>query len=107
MRWLGAALVCLALVALVTARAEEEKAAPKMPPAQERAKELTARMKEKLALTEEQVPKVEEINLRAAEAVDHAVALPGAGRVDRFQSVRNAQTERDNELKGVLTQDQW
>jgi hypothetical protein len=109
MKWLGAALVCLAMVALGSARAEaeEEKAAPAMPPAQERAKQLTDKMREKLALTDEQVPKVEAINLRAAEAVDHAVALPGAGRVDRFQSVRTAQTQRDNELKGVLTQDQW
>jgi len=46
-------------------------------------------------------------NLRAAESVDHATALPGAGRYDRFQSVKAAQAQRDNELKGVLTQDQW
>ena len=85
----------------------KEAEAAKLPPAPDRAKALTAKMKEKLQLTDEQEAKVAEINLRAAEAVDRATALPGAGRVDRFQSVRAAQTERDNELKGVLTQDQW
>ena len=107
--WFGAALACFLLAAPFVAFAEEAKEAEaaKLPPAPDRAKALTAKMKEKLQLTDEQEAKVAEINLRAAEAVDRATALPGAGRVDRFQSVRAAQTERDNELKGVLTQDQW
>jgi hypothetical protein len=39
--------------------------------------------------------------------VDEAIAVPGAGRYDRYQSVKALQNQRDNELKGVLTQDQW
>lgn len=105
--WLGAAVVCSALAMPAGASSEAESAAPKLPPAKERAKELTAKMKEKLALTGDQEDKVAEINLRAAEAVDAATALPGASRYDRFQSVKALQTQRDNELKGVLTQDQW
>ena len=102
------AALCLLPALSVVTRAEEEKtAAPKLPPATERAQALTAKMKEKLTLTDEQETKVAAINLRAAETVDHAVALPGAGRYDRFQSVKAAQAKRDNELKGVLTQDQW
>ena len=102
------AVLCLSLAAGSAWAAEEEKAAaPKLPPAAERAQALTAKMKEKLALTTEQETKVAAINLRAAESVDHATALPGAGRYDRFQSVKAAQAQRDNELKGVLTQDQW
>lgn len=100
---------CLGLVLVVTSvpAGEAEKATPKMPPASERAQALTAKMKEKLALNAEQETKVAAINLKAAETVDHATALPGASRYDRFQSVKAAQAQRDNELKGVLTQDQW
>jgi len=103
---LTTAALCLALV-LPAAAKEEEKAAPKLPPAKERAKELTKKMKEKLQLTGDQEDKVMEINLRAAEAVDHATAVPGAGRYDRYNSVKAAQKQRDNELKGVLTHDQF
>ena len=100
--WLGLAL------ALTSVAAEDtEKATPKLPPPAERAQALTAKMKEKLALNPEQETKVAAINLKAAESVDHATALPGASRYDRFQSVKAAQAQRDNELKGVLTQDQW
>ena len=99
--------VCLLPAASTALRAEDEKAAPKMLPAAERAQALTAKMKEKLALNAEQETKVAAINLRAAETVDHAIALPGANRYDRWQSVKAAQSQRDNELKGVLTQDQW
>ena len=106
-RLVGAAVLGLALGVLSAAAEDTEKPAAKLPPAAERAQALTAKMKEKLALTEEQETKVAAINLRAAEAVDHATALPGAGRYDRFQSVKSAQAQRDNELKGVLTQDQW
>jgi hypothetical protein len=105
--WLGAAVVCFALAVPAVASAEGESATRKLPPAKERAKELTAKMKEKLALSDDQEPKVADINLRAAEGVDTAIALPGASRYDRFQSVKALQTQRDNELKGVLTQDQW
>ena len=101
------AALCLLPAAPAVTRAEEEKAAPSLPPAKERAKELTAKMKEKLSLTGDQEDKIYKINLHAAESVDHAIAIPGAGRYDRFQSVKAAQAQRDNELKGVLTQDQW
>ena len=103
---LVAAVVCLALAAPAIV-AEETKEAPKLPPAKQRAKELTAKMKEKLSLTGDQEDKVAAINLKAAEAVDEAIAVPGAGRYDRYQSVKALQNKRDNELKGVLTQDQW
>ena len=73
--WLGMALVCVALT-LPAAVSKEEKAATQLPPAKERAKELTKKMKEKLELTGDQEDKVREINLRAAEAVDHATAVP-------------------------------
>jgi hypothetical protein len=105
--FVGAALLGVLLSVTPLVAEEAEKAAPKLPPAKERAEALTEKMKEKLALTKDQVKKVAEINLRAAEAVDHAIAIPGANRVDRFESVRAAQTQRDNELKGVLTHDQW
>lgn len=103
----GMAAICIALAMPAVAAKHEEKEPGKLPPAKERAKELTKKMKEKLQLTGDQEDKVGEINLRAAEAVDRAIAVPGAGRYDRFQSVKAAQAQRDNELKGVLTHDQW
>ena len=105
--WLFAAVVCVGLTVPSIASEDAEKEGPKLPPPKERAKELTAKMKEKLSLTGDQEDKVLEINLRAAEAVDHAIAVPGAGRYDRYQSVKAVQNQRDNELKGVLTHDQW
>ena len=99
--------VCLTLAMPAAAAKDEEKEPGSIPPAKERAKELTKKMKEKLQLTGDQEDKVREINLRAAEAVDRAIAVPGAGRYDRYQSVKAAQAQRDNELKGVLTHDQF
>ncbi len=101
------AALCFALVLPAAAAKHEDKEPAKLAPAKERAKELTKKMKEKLQLTGDQEDKVKEINLRAAEAVDRAVTVPGAGRYDRYQAVRAAQTQRDNELKGVLTHNQF
>ncbi len=113
----AACLVCFALAAPVIRAAEETKppaetakpqaTAPKhnLPPAEERAHRLTERMKEKLNLSEDQVPKVEEINLRTAKQTDTAVQA--STREDRQAKMRAAQEQRDKDLKDVLNQDQW
>ena len=114
----AACLVCMALAGPGLRAAEEttppagttkpQSAPPKhtMPSAEERAHKITERMKEKLNLTDEQVPKVQEINLRTAHATDAASQSAGT-RDDRMAKVRAAQQERDKDLKGVLNADQW
>lgn len=113
----AACLVCFALAGPVARAADETKmpaetakpqaTAPKhtMPPAEERAHRLTERMKEKLNLSEDQVPKVEEINLRTAKSTDTAVQA--STREDRQAKIKAAQEQRDKDLKDVLNPDQW
>ncbi len=122
---LGVALFCLALAGPAAAApaptgddpdqteepqtaAADEAPAPKRerPPAQERAQRLTDKLKEKLGLSDEQVPKVAEINLRAAKSMDATAGAPG-GRRGRLREVRSVQQQRDKDLKEVLTAEQW
>ena len=114
----AACLVCLALAGPAVHATEgtkppAESAKPQptpakrnLPPPQERAHRITEKMKEKLNLTEAQVPKVEEINLRTAQQTDAASQSTGT-REERVAKVRAVQQERDKGLKEVLNQDQW
>ena len=90
------------------AAVQEEPSAPEreIPPAEERARQLTEKMKEKLGLTEEQVPAVTEINLRAATQID-TIIHSGGSRRERLEELRSVQQQRDKELEKVLTKEQW
>ncbi|MCG8580161.1 MAG: hypothetical protein MI866_09605 [Bacteroidales bacterium] len=76
-----------------------------LPPAEERADMQTEMMKEKLHLTDEQVPQVKAINLKAAEAMDEVALLND--RMQKFKAFRSSQQEKDEALKKVLTKDQY
>ena len=76
-----------------------------LPPAEERAEMQTEMMKEKLNLTDEQVPQVKSINLKAAQDIDEVGKL--TDRMKKFKAFRTAQQEKDEALKKVLTKDQY
>jgi len=116
----AACLICMALAAPVILAADEAKPADtakpatamsaphhnNMPPAEERAKKMTEKMKTQLNLTDEQMPKVEEINLRTAQSTDAATQAAGT-KEERMAKVKAAQEQRDKDLKDVLNPDQW
>jgi hypothetical protein len=74
--------------------------------AQTRAKKLTDLMTSSLQLTSDQVPKVQEINLRYAQQVDdlRLSTMTKEEKKSKFKSMVDA---KDAELKGVFTEDQY
>jgi hypothetical protein len=72
----------------------------------ERAKVQTLLMKEKLHLTEQQLPKVEAINLQTAEKLE-PVIKGNEGPLVKMRTARAAEQEKEAALKGVLTPEQF
>src|SRR5262245_45433467 len=102
---LRAATVGLLLIAsAITASAQADKLKNTTP--QERAKAQTLFMKSKLGLSEAQLPKVEAVNLKYAEKLD-PVIKGSAGPLVKMEAVRQANEEKEAELKGILSPDQF
>lgn len=98
-----AALVALALSLAPVAFAQQQ-----LPPAvanstpEERAKVQTLVMQQKLALTPEQLPKVEAINLQIAQKMEPVIK--GNERpILKLAAMKQAEGERESALAGVLT----
>src|SRR5262245_16389875 len=103
-RRLGSCLVlALALLAL-PALAQQGRWASSTP--EQRAKTQTELMKEKLALTPEQLSKVEAINLDAAQK-GQAVFTGMQPRADKLKAAKEIQQAKETALKEVLTPDQF
>ena len=85
--------------------AQDSRNLDNLPPAEERAEMQTEMMKEKLELTDDQVPLVKAINLKAAQALDEVAKK--TDRMQKFKAFRSAQQEKDEALKDVLTKDQY
>jgi hypothetical protein len=92
--------VILTGVLSVNAQTKED-----LPPADERAQMQTEFMTEKLELTEEQVPQVLDVNLKAAKKMDEVMSL--TNKMQKFKGFRSAMMEKDEELKKILTKDQF
>lgn len=73
---------------------------------QERAAIQTAFMKAKLGLPEAEVAKVAAINLRYAEKAE-PVIKGSDGAFSKMRQMKSIQSEKDAELKGVLSADQY
>ena len=73
---------------------------------EERAQSQTDFMKSKLALTPDQATKVSDINLKYAKRMDPVIKSSEAPLV-RMRQARAISAEKDAELKGILTGDQW
>ena len=72
----------------------------------ERAAAQTTMMKEKLSLTDEQLPKVKAINEKYAEEMDPIIKGSG-GMLMKMGSMRAVEDKKEAELKGVLSSDQF
>ena len=73
---------------------------------EERAQMQTDHMKESLALTEDQVPKVGEINLKYSHKMQDAYNTPGS-KLQKLRKFKSISTEKDKEMKNVLKPEQY
>lgn len=76
-----------------------------MPP-EERATKLTSWMKTNLQLTDDQVAKVGEINLKYANKNEALRNSPEPGR-EKLKKLKSFDQDKDNELKTLLTDEQY
>jgi protein CpxP len=74
--------------------------------AEERAQKWTDWMKTELTLTAEQEPKVHAINLKYADQMDDIKSAEGDRR-SKFKDAKATSKAKDEELKAVLTPDQF
>ena len=74
--------------------------------AADRSASLTDWMKTNLKLTDDQVPKVQDINVKYANMVD-ALRSSSQGKKQKMTALKNYDTSKDKELKEVLTDDQF
>jgi Spy/CpxP family protein refolding chaperone len=70
---------------------------------QERAAELDQQMKEGLKLTDEQMPKIQDINLRYSVRTENEVAKTNMSSWSKYRKICAIQSDKDKELKRVLT----
>jgi len=103
----AAALAVVALLLLSVAASAQSRidAIAKTTPEQ-RAKVQTGLMKEKLALTAEQLPKVAAINLATAQKMQPVLESTD-GPLSRMRAAKANEAERDAALQPVLTPQQY
>lgn len=98
-------LLLAAFAPLASAQDEPSQALKNSTPA-ERAKFQTAFMKQKLSLTAEQLPKVEQIDLETAQKMDPVIK--GDQRpLLKMRAMRAIEQQKETALQGVLTPAQF
>lgn len=100
-----AGLLPVMMLLLVAGASAQPEALKKSTP-EERAKLQTAFLRERLSLTEEQLPKVSAINLKSAEKMQ-PVITGDQGPFKKRREMKEIGDEKDAEMKGVLTADQY
>jgi len=93
-----------AIFLLIVTSAHSQK--KEMPAAEERSAKLTEWMKTNLQLTDEQVPKVHDINLKYANKTDE-LSNSAMERRDKMMALKNNDKSKDQELKQVLNASQY
>jgi hypothetical protein len=71
-----------------------------------RAASLTDKMKTNLSLTDAQYPQVQALNLKYAQKNDSLFKSPG-DRASKFQAMKTTNSAKDDEMKAILTPDQF
>jgi hypothetical protein len=94
--------ICLTLMIFCTASAQN----PKNMSAENRAKKITEWMKTNLQLKDDQVSKVQDINLKYANKMDEVKNSSGS-KQDKTKTMKTNEDARDNELKSVLSDEQF
>ena len=77
-----------------------------IPSASERATKLTDWMKTNLQLTDDQVPKVQDINMKYANKMEE-LKNSGVAKRQKLQMLKNNDVAKDAELKQVFTDSQY
>lgn len=77
-----------------------------MPNPEERAKRLTEMLRTELKLNDNQLKKVSDILLKYSKKID-TLRNKVKNREEMFEIMKNNQTEQDNEMKKVLTKEQF
>ena len=72
----------------------------------ERAAAQTAMMKSKLALTDDQLPKIKAINEKYAEQMD-PILKGSDGMLAKMRAMKEVEGQKEAELQGVLSKDQF
>lgn len=98
-------LTLVVFMTVLTVKSQNSMNLENLPPAEDRAAFSTEMMKDKLNLTEEQVPKVEAINLKAALEMDKLKKLND--KVSKFKAFRKIQQDKDDSLKAILSKEQF
>jgi len=100
-RW-HAILIAPLLFSFLNSTAQDKS----IPPAGDRSAKLTEWMKTNLQLTDEQLPKVQDINLNYANKADELRNM-SMGTRQKMQKLKQDAKARDGELKAVLTPAQF
>jgi hypothetical protein len=80
---------------------------PPKPNPEEMAKKQTEWMTKNLNLTDDQVTKVSEINLKYAEKINEMVMQPDNDRESMDSNIKGIETSKDEELQPLLSEAQW
>ena len=99
-------VVALALVAPGSAWAQGPSDALQSSTPQERATFQTEYMKDKLALTPEQLPKVSALNLDTAQKME-PVLKGSEGPLMKARAMKGIEAQKETALQGILTPDQF
>jgi hypothetical protein len=92
----------LTIVSTTAARAQMDS----MKTASDRAASMTEKMKTQLSLTDAQYPQVQALNMKYAQKMDSLRSSAGE-RSTKFPAMKSIQQSKDDELKGILTSDQF
>ncbi|MCU0443659.1 MAG: hypothetical protein MUE85_01990 [Microscillaceae bacterium] len=98
-------LVCALLFQLTWAQSPRGNANFQNRSAEEIADLQTQTLKDSLSLTEEQLPKIKAVNLKYAQKMK-GIWESDAEQMTKFQDMQVLQTNREYELKKLLTKDQ-
>lgn len=74
---------------------------------EERAEKMTTKMKEELALTKDQIPKVKALNLKYAAITQKEVIDPKLNTWAMYNKGMKINKKKEAELQSLLTKDQW
>ena len=99
-----ASIVSILMIVSGTARAQMDSTAMRTP--ESRAAMLSDKMKTDLALTDAQYAQVQGVNLKYAQKNDSLFKSPGE-RSDKMQAMRSSMQAKGDELKAILTPDQF
>jgi len=99
-------LVIAVALAIASRALAQDLAALKDTTPKERAMAQTAMMKEKLALTDAQVPAVDALNLKYAERME-PIIKGSEGPFMKMRDARKVEQDKEAELKTVLSPDQF